>query len=492
MSRTQDLFAVLKGLDIITRAAVKHNDIHLKHLWANSSIREILQQNTKSSEECLKKIISNPSKELEAFSKTVMETLERSSVVVDGVKQFATTNSKEPSVVTTDNKKLDIANLDMASITLKELENLLSEHNKNREVTLKIDGVDASKPVEESVRESKNYERLANEQIRQSTSKIDYQNSVNSKPTKVSSNLFTKDEQNIKKMMSFISNYDKDSPAPSLKSTVPLMSTPGAISLPQLSKVAKQRKVPSSRIGRMATFGGLFAGLGLGTANELAKGALGLGGSLNVKEALLSPNNAERIVDTLCKVRGAALKLGQILSIQDSNIVSPQLIQAFDRVRQAADYMPDSQVEKVMKMEFGHDWREKFAEFDNKPFAAASIGQVHRGVLHSGSEVAVKIQYPGVAQSIESDIDNLVGMLKVWDVFPPGIFIDSVVKVAKRELAWEVDYHREAEYTEQFRAMIGSYPEFVVPKVIKELSTKSVLTTELVPGVPMDHCFELR
>lgn len=101
-----------------------------------------------------------------------------------------------------------------------------------------------------------------------------------------------------------------------------------------------------------------------------------MGGSKNVKDALLSPQNAERIVDTLCKVRGAALKLGQILSIQDTNVVSPQLIQAFDRVRQAADYMPDWQVEKVLAREFGKEWRLKFAKFEDKPFAAASIGQV--------------------------------------------------------------------------------------------------------------------
>lgn len=97
--------------------------------------------------------------------------------------------------------------------------------------------------------------------------------------------------------------------------------------------VAKQRAVPSSRIARVASFGQLFAGLGLGTVSELTKGALGIGGSTNVKDALLSPANAERIVDTLCKVRGAALKLGQILSIQDTNLVSPQLVHAFDRVR---------------------------------------------------------------------------------------------------------------------------------------------------------------
>ena len=107
-------------------------------------------------------------------------------------------------------------------------------------------------------------------------------------------------------------------------------------------------------------------------------------------------------------------------------------------------------------------------------------------------EVAIKIQYPGVAQSIESDIDNLVGMLKVWDIFPKGFFIDNVVKVAKRELNWEVDYIREAEYTEKFKEMVKPYPEYHVPKVVKDLSTKSVLTTELLPGVPLDKCFDLR
>lgn len=106
--------------------------------------------------------------------------------------------------------------------------------------------------------------------------------------------------------------------------------------------------------------------------------------------------------------------------------------------------------------------------------------------------MAVKIQYPGVAQSIESDIDNLVSMLKVWNLFPPGMFIDNVVKVAKRELAWEVDYLREAEFTTNFREMIQRYPQFKVPKVINELTTQRVLTTEFVPGVPMDSCFNLR
>jgi len=83
-------------------------------------------------------------------------------------------------------------------------------------------------------------------------------------------------------------------------------------------------------------------------------------------------------------------------------------------------------------------------------------------------------------------------MLKVWDVFPHGFFIDNVVKVAKRELNWEVDYIREAEYTEKFKEMIAPYPEYYVPKVYRNLTNAFVLTTELVPGVPLDKCFDLR
>lgn len=82
-------------------------------------------------------------------------------------------------------------------------------------------------------------------------------------------------------------------------------------------------------------------------------------------------------------------------------------------------------------------------------------------------------------------------MLKVWNVFPPGMYVDNIVKVAKRELAWEVDYNREAEFTANFGEMIKNYPEFKIPQVFGDLSTKRVLTTEFVPGVPMDKCFGL-
>ncbi|RWS00571.1 aarF domain-containing protein kinase 4-like protein, partial [Dinothrombium tinctorium] len=258
-----------------------------------------------------------------------------------------------------------------------------------------------------------------------------------------------------------------------------------------LSEKSKETKVPATRIGRLASYGSLAAGLGMGAIAEVARRTFGLSdknATISLSNAVLTEANANRIVDTLCRVRGAALKLGQMLSIQDNTMISPQIQEIFERVRQSADFMPPWQMEQVMEENLGENWREKFKEFDSKPFAAASIGQVHRGVLHDDMEVAVKIQYPGVAESIESDIKNLSSILKYWNVLPEGVFIESSLKAARKELSWEVDYIREAECTDKFRNLIEPYKEelLYVPKVIHELSTQKIFTSEMVSGIPVD------
>lgn len=193
----------------------------------------------------------------------------------------------------------------------------------------------------------------------------------------------------------------------------------------QLVKTAKAQKVPATRLARVATFGGLGFSLGFGTLAEASRRALGTskaskndGGSRLDGSVVLTDANAERIVQTLCRVRGAALKIGQMLSIQDTALINPQVSAIFERVRQSADYMPTWQLHRVMIEEFGTGWRDKFLEFNEQPFAAASIGQVHRGVLKDGRVVAIKVQYPGVAKGIESDINNLMGILKVAKIVP--------------------------------------------------------------------------
>uniref|UniRef100_A0A8R1DTP3 ABC1 domain-containing protein n=1 Tax=Caenorhabditis japonica TaxID=281687 RepID=A0A8R1DTP3_CAEJA len=258
---------------------------------------------------------------------------------------------------------------------------------------------------------------------------------------------------------------------------------------------SNESKVPATRIGRLATFGQLAIGLVGGATAEITKRTFGFGKQLQgedggSKNPFLSDANADRIVATLCRVRGAALKLGQMLSIQDSSTVPPALLQIFERVRQSADFMPLKQLHRQMRDAFGDDWRDKFAEFDDKPFACASIGQVHKAVLKDGRKVAVKIQYPGVAEGIDSDIDNLVSVLSVGGIFPKGMFLDAFIGVARKELKQECDYEREARAMRKFRELIGDWQDVYVPEVIDELSSARVLTTELVYGKPVDACVE--
>uniref|UniRef100_A0A8C2Z1M7 Coenzyme Q8B n=1 Tax=Cyclopterus lumpus TaxID=8103 RepID=A0A8C2Z1M7_CYCLU len=263
----------------------------------------------------------------------------------------------------------------------------------------------------------------------------------------------------------------------------------------KLSDRARERKVPATRISRLVNFGGLAVGLGIGAIAEVAKQSLG-GKPKKAQGALLdspflSEANAERIVNTLCKVRGAALKIGQMFSIQDNSFINPQLQRIFERVRQSADFMPAWQMNKVLEEDLGPGWREKLLSFEDKPFAAASIGQVHHGVLKDGREIAMKIQYPGVAESIHSDINNLMSVLKISAALPEGLFADSSLEVLQRELAWECDYKREAECAKKFRSMLEGNDIFLIPKVIDELSGSRVLAMDLVQGVPLDRCVDL-
>ncbi|XP_062863016.1 atypical kinase COQ8A, mitochondrial isoform X2 [Trichomycterus rosablanca] len=264
-----------------------------------------------------------------------------------------------------------------------------------------------------------------------------------------------------------------------------------------LSESAKERKVPVTRFGRLVNFGGLAVGLGLGAIAEVAKKSLKYEDKTGDKKAVLDSNpfvseaNAERIVRTLCKVRGAALKLGQMLSIQDDAFINPHLAKIFERVRQSADFMPTKQMMKVVSNDLGPHWQDKLEFFEEKPFAAASIGQVHLAKLKNGRDVAMKIQYPGVAKSINSDVNNLMTLLSMSNALPDGLFPEHLIEVMSRELALECDYVREAKCAKKFQELLKDHPFFYVPNVVDELSSQHVLTTELVSGFPLDKAEEL-
>ena len=198
---------------------------------------------------------------------------------------------------------------------------------------------------------------------------------------------------------------------------------------------------------------------------------------------LLSAGNMERLVAKLSKMRGAALKLGQMVSFQDSKMLPEPIHDVLQRVQDSADYMPVSQRDRVIAGDLGSEWKDLFQEFRDKPIAAASIGQVHEATLKDGRKVAVKVQYPGVADSISSDLSNLSLLLTASRLLPKGLYLDKTIANARTELAWECDYMREAAGARKFHELLADETDvFTVPKIIDEASGKQVLTMELMEG----------
>lgn len=263
---------------------------------------------------------------------------------------------------------------------------------------------------------------------------------------------------------------------------------PSSSAAPPSSAAAHaSNSVPTSPLTRAVHFGGLGLGLAAGAAAATVRRAVSqdeaaAGGSVAMSEA-----NVERLASTLCRLRGAALKVGQMLSFNDSVVLPPAMQTVMERVRDGADWMPDPQLQRTLRGELGEAWREQLTSFDETPAAAASIGQVHRAVLADGRDVAVKVQYPGVARSIGSDLWSMQQLVTYTGLVPRGVFVDRIIKVAKKELLEECDYTREADNTRRFKRMLAPYPEFAVPAVVPQLSTEHVLTTEWMPGVPLDR-----
>ncbi|CAG8569625.1 8403_t:CDS:2 [Paraglomus brasilianum] len=251
--------------------------------------------------------------------------------------------------------------------------------------------------------------------------------------------------------------------------------------------MSNESKVPSTRIGRLLQFGGLAVGLGIGAVNEAVRRATNTDTSESNSSLLMSESNVDLLVNKLSHMRGAAMKLGQIISIQENDVVPPQLRQVLLKVQNNANRMPSWQLEKVMKQELGTNWRDNFRIFERIPTAAASIGQVHFAELASnGMPVTVKVQYPGVVDAISSDLDNLRGILLVSDLLPKGLYLDNTIRVAKKELAWETDYKREAECMKKFGELLKDDTDFVVPTVVDDLTTGMVMTYQRMIGEPLN------
>ncbi len=262
-----------------------------------------------------------------------------------------------------------------------------------------------------------------------------------------------------------------------------------AIGKPPNGSTRRESRVPTSRLGRLLR-------LGL-TAGELAAGGLTEGvrrlTGLAPEDAVnmfLTAANARKLAKRLAGMRGAAMKMGQLLSMESADFLPREFADALAVLRDAADTMPESQVRRVMGQAYGKGWQQQFARFDFAPLASASIGQVHRALTRDGRDLALKIQYPGVARSIGSDVDNLAMFLRLAHVLPIEMDVSGIVAEAKRQLKQESDYLTEAKYLRDYRAFVADDERFIVPRVHDDLTTKRVLAMDYVSGEALESLGE--
>ena len=247
----------------------------------------------------------------------------------------------------------------------------------------------------------------------------------------------------------------------------------------------RHRAIPSSRAARLGAFGRLAGGVASGMLGEGAR-RLARGERPRMRDLVLTPGNVGRLADRLSHLRGAAMKLGQMISMDAGDLLPPELAAILAQLRSQAHRMPPEQLRRVLDSEWGPDWRRRFARFNATPIAAASIGQVHRATLPDGRELAIKVQYPGVRESIDSDVDNVATLLRVSGVLPRELDLAPLLTEAKRQLHEEADYEREAAQMTRFADWLDGHTDYVVPRPLPELTTARVLAMDFIDGIPIE------
>lgn len=240
----------------------------------------------------------------------------------------------------------------------------------------------------------------------------------------------------------------------------------------------------------MSRIGGMAAGVAGNMAmNGLIQ--LGKGTRPQARDLLLTPGNIRRVADELAKMRGAAMKVGQLMSMDAGELLPPELAEIMARLRAEADFMPPKQLKVVLNEELEPGWLSRFAHFDVRPIAAASIGQVHRARMKDGREVAIKVQYPGIARSIDSDVANVGRLIKLSGLMPPGLELDPFLDEARAQLHDEADYVKEAGHLETFHMLLSHDKRFALPGFLPELSSPRVLAMDFIDSAPIEAVEEM-
>jgi aarF domain-containing kinase len=251
------------------------------------------------------------------------------------------------------------------------------------------------------------------------------------------------------------------------------------------SKTVRRSRIPSGRLERLARIGWLAGEVTLG---GLAEGARRwLSSSTDINNIFVTRRNAQRLARRLSSLRGAAMKLGQLLSLEGDDYLPPEITGALAILRADAHAMPDAQLRRVLGHALGKGWEGRFQQFGMEPVAAASIGQVHFAITTDGRELALKIQYPGVARSIDSDVDNLASILRLSRLLPGQIDLSALLVEAKKQLRQEADYRAEAAHLCRYARLLCDDAAFIVPGVHGDFTTAHVLAMDFVGGIPLDQ-----
>ncbi|MDG6104866.1 AarF/ABC1/UbiB kinase family protein [Dactylosporangium aurantiacum] len=243
-------------------------------------------------------------------------------------------------------------------------------------------------------------------------------------------------------------------------------------------------EIPRGAVARTARLASLPLGLAGRAALGLGKRVTGM--AADVVSADVQRRTAEHLFSVLGQLKGGAMKMGQALSVFEAalpeDLAGPYRA-ALTKLQEAAPPLPAASVHNVLRESLGKDWRDRFKEFDDKPAAAASIGQVHRGVWADGRDVAVKVQYPGAGEALRADLNQLARFAGLFKAIQPGLDVKPLVQEIRDRVTEELDYELEASSQRAFAAAFDGDPDICVPQVLA--SSPRVLVTEWIEGVPL-------